>query len=45
MARAMNSGESSNRRMNAFVCFITRAGTISAVRSIPEQKNRQPVVA
>ena len=38
MARARNSGESSNRRMKAFACFSTLAGTISAVRSSPNRK-------
>src|SRR4026209_1251997 len=38
MARAMNSGESSNNRMKAFACLRTLAGTISAVRSSPKRK-------
>ena len=38
MARAMNSGESSNRRMKALACFSTLAGTISAVSSSPNRK-------
>src|SRR4026209_1381537 len=42
MARARNSGESSNRRMKALVCFNTLAGTISAL--VAEQEDRHAVV-
>ena len=38
MARARNSGESSNRRMKALACLSTLAGTTSAVRSSPKRK-------
>ena len=38
MARAMNSGESSNSRMKALACFSTLVGTISAVISSPKRK-------
>ena len=38
IARAMNSNESSNSRINAFACLRTADGTISAVSSSPNRK-------